>query len=60
MRTIYVICGWTLILAGLLHAGELAVAGSVLAAYAIAILSFIAAGFLVSMENGKEIDEVEK
>lgn len=59
MRTIYVICGWTLILAGLLHAGELAVAGSVLPSYVIAILSFIAAGFLVSMENDNERNEVE-
>lgn len=57
MRTLYVICGWTFILSALIHAGELAVKGSIVPAYIIAIIAFISAGFLVSFESKQEVDD---
>lgn len=51
MKIIYIICGWTFILAGLLKAGELALHGDTLSAYMLAGLAMIMAGFLVTLEN---------
>lgn len=56
MKTIYIICGWTIILAGLIKAGELAINGATITAYIMAGVSMILAGFLVTLEN-KEVNK---
>lgn len=56
MKTIYIICGWTIILAGLFKAGELAINGATIPAYIMVGVAMILAGFLVTLEN-KEVEK---
>jgi len=60
MKTIYVICGWTIILAGLVKAGDLAINGATIPAYILAGVAMILAGFLVTLENGKAMAEPDE